>query len=223
MNHDVPPNLGLSEPIRIVYVGPGLAGKRTSLAKVLGLRARESRPPQPEDRAATVELAGLRLRVTVETTTSLSKFTSYDPLSSADDPFIRAELDSIRRAHAFIFVVDPRRIRAEASQLAFARLARDLAAFGRVLDEQPLVFQVNVPPPPQELLEWDPAGGFSVAPSEELSTMPMQWVREHFRTRRCVYVESRAHEGIGTDRAVVDLVRLLIGASDSEPGRVLRE
>ena len=147
--------------------------------------------------------------VALGNTLAISRYADHEPLA-AEDPFIRAELDAMRRADGFIFVVDARPIRAEASQVVFFQFKRDLVAFGRDPDDCPVVFQVNHPPPPQEVLSWDPVNGYSPVPQGDFLPLPMAWVRDNFSTRRCAYIETSAHLGVGTTEAVVELVRLIV-------------
>jgi hypothetical protein len=123
----------------------------------------------------------------------------YDPVAPAIPPPYLAplqhELHQLAIVTGFIFVIDSRPIRNEASIEALEDLARDTAARGRDLNEIPTVFQANF--------------------RDQRDARPMQWIRDNFRLPRCAYVESVATKGTGVLDSVKELVRLIDRSSTS--------
>jgi hypothetical protein len=168
----------------------------------------------PNRCALTLDHAGQRPTIDLANTPLLAKYIVDNPFAPTIDAHLRAELEAVRDADAFIFVVDVRRFRAEASLQTLEVLRRHLAAFGRELDTIPCMFQANTHNMSAEAAQgvfkqWGPTVGFSVVPSEEHSRLPMNWVSEHFSSGCCSYTESDADRDVGTVEAVTELIRLI--------------
>jgi signal recognition particle receptor subunit beta len=112
----------------------------------------------------------------------LNRGTRDSPL----DPRVRRELNWLRDADGFVFVLDSQPARQPANREQLALLERDLRAEGRELDEIPVVFQANKRDLP--------------------NSTAMETLREEFRTGLCAHAESVASEGVG----VLETVRLLL-------------
>lgn len=113
---------------------------------------------------------------------------AYDPANRDCDPSVREEIDAIGRADGLIVVIDSQAARAEANIAAFSELKRDLTLVGGDAASKPMVFQANKRDLPD--------------------VVSMEWVREHFRTERCAYVESEATQHKGTLEAMREVLRL---------------
>jgi hypothetical protein len=181
--------------IRIFYDGPGLAGRTTSLASALK-RLHDSRGWW-DVRAAETEVVfprgdrRCRLLFRVGVARAHLGHDAIDLTDPTAEPRLVNELKFLRETDAILFVVDAREERSEASVEAFRVLQRDLKRHGNKhadsVDGLPIVFQVNR--------------------RENQRSLPMDWIREHFRTSRCSYVESDALRDIGTLEALDELVR----------------
>jgi hypothetical protein len=149
------------------------------------------------------------------TTPLLAKYIVEDPLDPTLDAHLLREFEAVRDADGFIFVVDVRSFRAEASLHMLKVLRRYLAVFGRELDRIPCVFQANTHDQAAQAVfkQWDPTNGFSVVPSQETFPLPMSWVKEHFNSGCCSYTESMADFDIGTVEAVAELIRLITAST----------
>ncbi|MBN1546454.1 MAG: hypothetical protein JW902_07335, partial [Syntrophaceae bacterium] len=112
-----------------------------------------------------------------------------NPLDPNLDTTITHELTYLCNSDGIIFVIDSRVFKGEQNLLMFEKLDRDLVSRRIDIDSKPIVFQVN---------------------KRDLSDIcSMDWVREHFRTQRCDYVESIATQGIGTREALDKLLDLI--------------
>lgn len=128
---------------RIVYWGIAGAGKSTNL-RAIHMRLREDhrgalrRVPTPLDPSVTYailpielgEVSGVRTRLEIVAVPG-----------GADDAATRKQL--LDRADGVVFVVDSRRDRLDANVASFEELRRTLAAYGRALEDVPLVIQYN--------------------------------------------------------------------------------
>lgn len=183
---------GLRKHVRLVYVGPGLSGRTTSL---LDVRTRAA-PNGVSIESAANEHVTLR-RVLGDTTFSVDASVSvirawlaYDLESVTADPRVRAEVDPIEHADGLVFVVDSQRQRWPATLEAYDRLHRDLLARNVQAHTIPTVFQINKRDLPNVLS----AGS----------------VQHHLRADRCRYVESIATKGIGTLEALDSILELIL-------------
>ena len=168
----------------------------------------------PNRCALTLDHVDQRWMIDLANTPLLAKYIADNPFDPTLDAHLLAELEAVRDADGFIFIVDVRAFRAEASLHTLEVLRRHLAAFGRELDTIPCMFQANTHDRSLEAAQgvfkqWDATEGFSVVLSDESSPLPMSWVREHFRSGCCWYTESNANRDVGTVEAVTELIRLI--------------
>lgn len=175
--------------IQIVYAGCGLSGRSTSLTAVMlttGSTLLRNRDEEYNFMYAT----GAQQYHVVATLSTFRAWLSYeDPTNPALDKRIVYEIDRLCICDGIIFVIDSRRRMQEHNLHAFEELKRDLASRKRVIDSKPIVFQIN---------------------KRDLDDIcSMEWIREHFSTQRCDYVESIATQGIGTMEAVDKLFGLM--------------
>jgi hypothetical protein len=185
----------MDQPPRINYVGAFGSGRFSSLRCLLesgGLRldlARET----PEEHELRIDLNGRAVAIR-PTANWVRGWLDYgDPAAPDLEPPYRApvirELEQLAIADGFIFVIDSRPVRDQGNLFALERLARDVTARGRDLNEIPTVFQANF--------------------RDQRDARPMQWIRDNFRLPRCAYVESVATKGTGVLDSVKELLRLI--------------
>ena len=178
---------------RVVYVGPALSGRTTSLKSVL---AEAGRSTKLHEISALTEyefdrvVDGSVVRVVASVSAVRGWLWYEDPDQPGLDPRIRAEIDLLGRADGFVFVVDSQVQRGEAVREAYDRLNSDLRSREVDVFSRPTVFQVNK--------------------RDLRSLCSMDWVRQNLRADRAQYVESVASEGRGTSEAVDALLRLIV-------------
>jgi hypothetical protein len=182
--------------IRLLYDGPAVAGRTTSLASALAqLTGRrhtwaEARSPTGIDFALDTGQ-----RVTALVSAARGKFgrAEFERPTSARDRNVREmldrELDFLAHVDGVIFVIDSRLVRSEASLESFEVLQYELAHRKRDPSSVPMVFQANQRDLPD--------------------IVSMEWVRDCFRSERAVYTESIATRDIGTVEAMYAILRLL--------------
>jgi len=165
--------------VKVLYVGPAVSGRSTSLASVQRMvreRPRDDRADGGGESIADVDLNVL----------SMHRWLSRPP-----GRVIPAHEDDIARllgADAVLFVVDSQRERLDVSLELLDMLRADCAARGRSLDDIPLVFQLNK-------RDLEPA---QLASEEEIAAV--------LSTPTCRYVSSIATRDLGTREAVAAAV-----------------
>ena len=102
---------------------------------------------------------------------------------------IENEIERLCSCDGIIFVIDSRQIRKGCNLVQLSRVRQDLASQGVDIDTKPVVFQVNQ--------------------RDRDDICCIDWVREHFHTKRCAYVESVAIKGIGVLEALEKLFALV--------------
>jgi hypothetical protein len=132
------------EPLKIVYYGPGLAGKFTNIEKI---HAASNAPgtPLPIGGPAIVSLSSLNVPRSIPDEAgclwSDARFQLWSPPGSAyHDPARRFVL---RGADAIIFVADSQLERADANIEWLWELKQNLATLGVQLSSLPYVLQLN--------------------------------------------------------------------------------
>jgi hypothetical protein len=179
-----------------MYVGPGLAGRTTSLESIVRvLGGQPSSDRLRPHHSFEIHAHGRLWQVNACVSIFRAWLWHENPLDPNLDERIVYEIDMLPRCDGFIFVVDVRQDRAEASVEALEILIRDLAARGGELDRFPIVFQAN---------RLNARGADS-----------MDWVRQTFRSRHAGYVASNAKEGIGTVDALRELLKLIAEAHEA--------
>ena len=126
--------------IRVMYVGSGLSGRSTSLESVLKVPKLDA---SSGEHLLDVQVDAQILRVSAVVSTYRAWLWYTDPLDPNLDSRVVEELERLRNVDGFIFVVDTRRERTDASVEALERLENDLRSRGRSLAEIPVVFQAN--------------------------------------------------------------------------------
>jgi hypothetical protein len=186
---------------RVVYVGCGLAGKSTSLHSLL-VRTRQELPDPiwklstEENSFRFVRPGAEDLDISFSIANRRGMRSDYDPTSSTCDAVIRREIDRIAAADGLIFVVDSQVGREASNVDHLQKLERDLASRGKDIRQTPIVFQANK----RDLAE----------------IVSMDWVRAHFGTPRCAYIESVATSSTGTLEAL-RAVNELVSSSERPP------
>jgi len=181
--------------LNVVYVGPSLSGRRTSLMHVLktaGLTVDLETLFTRDKHTFTWQIGELRLLVSAALTELSSRFV-YEEV---DDPSVvprgRRELEYIRNADGILFVIDRQQARILHSLDRLERLRLEFSLRGLDLDTRPVVFQVNK--------------------SDCRDLCSMEWVRENFQVSRCDYIESVAARGIGAVESLSRLLELILSA-----------
>ena len=166
----------------IVYVGPVMSGRSTSLKSVL-LRSEQELAQRTVDtrKSYSVRVGSVPVTATIAVARAGRYYTR-----TPTDGRIQAELDDIVRADGLVFVVDSQRARLPANADERAKLALDLKSRGISIDDVPIVFQANKRDLPTAVL------------LDELRTL--------YSTRRSVFVESIAKDGIGTSESIAALL-----------------
>ncbi|AKT43575.1 hypothetical protein [Chondromyces crocatus] len=176
-------------PKKVVYVGPGFSGRRTSVVSVVRATGLRINPGvmNPDDVYLVEVGAGERLHLRISFARSVRHYNDAASLP-ADHP-VQQELDWICEADGLVFIIDAQREREGANLEQFEHLTRDLRHRGLDLNDKPVVFQVN---------------------KRDLdSTSPLDEFRSVFGTRRCAFVESVASAGVGTREAILTLAALM--------------
>lgn len=184
----------ITRPLRVLYLGPGLCGRATSLASA----ARRSGVKGVSERTEHASF-GLPWRDGhVSLTATVSTFRAWlhysDPGDPRLHPQIKYELGLLAQADGLVFVIDARPFREEHCFEALELLQRDLQWLGRSLDAYPVVFQVN----------W-----LDASDAKEFA-----WYTKNFASSRCAHVASNALIGDGTLEALQELVRM---CADTHP------
>lgn len=177
------------KPKSVIYVGPAMSGRRTSLAAVIGSRGIQVDPLTMNPHGPYEFDVGDGCRIAAR----VSSFRASLYYEDADDPRfnagVRMEVGWLCDADGILFVIDSQEARGPANEDEFTKLRRDLAHRGVDLNDKPIVFQANK----RDL--------------DEPTSLDV--LRETFRVRRCSYVESVAPKGIGTTEAVLALADLM--------------
>lgn len=174
----------MARTYHIEYVGPGLGGKRTSLAALLNAVGQA-----PKHGESSYELIWHGQPLTVGLAV-VRAWLWHDPARWPDvDPRIAEELERLATADGLVFVLDAQDARMEANEESLASLSADLARFGRAAAEVPTVFQLNKRDLP--------------------GTLGLEAVRPRFTARRARYVESVATAGTGVGEAMTALLELI--------------
>ncbi len=178
---------------RIVYVGTGLAGKRTSLCSVFAHSGTEYSVESFEKEERVLSWPAGIYQETRTFLMSVGSLRSWLAFGRPEEAMKRANLATEMRrlpeASGLIFVIDSQDARFEADVWYLDRLAGDLAYFGCDVTEIPIVFQAN---------KRDLTGICS-----------MEKIRESFHVDRCAYIESIATKGVGTTETLAALVKLI--------------
>jgi len=178
---------------RIVYVGCGMSGRRTSVAQVLRRSGVEADPLTIRGSSSYEvrwkhedEILVLHLSISA----ARSRLYYQDPGVASLDARIREEIDLLRDADGIIFVVDSQAARLPANVDEQEKLHRDLWSRGIDPATKPIVFQIN---------------------KRDLDdTIPAERVRQELGTDG-VYVDSVALHGTGVCEALDALIELLKG------------
>ena len=168
-------------PHLVCYVGAGLSGRSTSLLSVM----RSQGPATEVSPGVDYFFDGLRLRLSL----FRGKYWYDDPNSPTLNSSIRAEIVDVQNSDAFIFIVDSRDFRVDASSEALEQLRSDLHAVGRELDECPVVFQFNR--------------------RDDLRAVSPGLLRERFQSKCGLQIETVATRDEGTVAAIRALQGLL--------------
>ncbi|NUP08056.1 MAG: GTPase domain-containing protein [Polyangiaceae bacterium] len=181
--------MAVVDRILLVYYGPFLAGRHTSLGHATG-----HYPYYADTFRGTLGIQGDEFDLFLQ----ITRFRSFlgpfpyaelisDERYGAEREHLRGELESLRRTSGVLFVADPGR--PEANAAALTQLRADLREAGKTPDDIPVVFQLNK----QDLI----AAGL-VPPFDRSA---FDWGADHD------FVETTASRGIGSrdalDRAVV--------------------
>lgn len=176
-------------PKRVVYTGPAMSGRTTSLAAALRASGSPANALTLNPHASHAFCVAASEVEAMISTARAARFYQSALTAEGLDPKIRWEVDRLIAADGIIFVIDSQEERAEANLLHFERLRNDLAERGVDLDSKPLVLQVNKRDLP--------------------NTLPVAALQALLRPRRCTFVESVASRGIGTDEALLALVEMM--------------
>lgn len=183
---------------RIVYVGCGLAGKRTSLTSVRAQGASLSLSSLGNEEHAIAWPSGSseKTRHLLLSASIMRAWLRFDTAEEAMSHTIVAdEMTRLRDVLGLVFVLDSQQSRFAANVEHFSRLSRDLSHIGIDINSKPIVFQVNK--------------------RDLLPVCSMATVQSHFSASRCAFVESIATQSIGTLEALQALVAL-VDACDAE-------
>lgn len=176
---------------RIVYVGCGMSGRRTSVAHVLrksGIGA----DPLTIRGSSSYQVRWQHENETLDLSLSISSVRSQlyyqNPEAPSLNASIRVEIDLLRDADGIIFVVDSQTARLPANLDEQEKLYRDLRSRGIEPATKPIIFQINK--------------------RDLVNTMPTERIRKELGADG-VYVESVALQGTGVCEAMTALIELL--------------
>lgn len=176
--------------LRIVYVGPGMSGRSTSVRQVLqktGVHETNARDPRQEARA----VLGPDLVASIRVSTRRAHTFYGTGQMPTDNALLREEVDWLCEADGVVFVADSQRPRRPGNQDEVDKLRGDLQSRGFDFNKKPLVVQANKRDLPNLLTK-----------EEILSDV----LHAH-----CVYVESVATQGVGVMEAIYVLASLIRG------------
>ncbi|AKT38523.1 hypothetical protein [Chondromyces crocatus] len=178
---------------RIVYVGPGLSGRTTSILSLF------NQSGQDERRYFDLYDEGCPLTLPSGETIIPRVSGGRPTLYRGADGRPRAnrmglDLEWLCEADGIVFVIDSQRLRQEANVFEFDLLKQDLLYQGQDVEKKPPIFQVNK----RDLTMCD--------------LMSLDELRSAFPTQHDVLVESKAREGVGTMEAVLALLQRMRGA-----------
>lgn len=177
----------MNREARVMYVGAGLSGRATSLAHVCRSYGVSQLASAPSETRIALSLDGQQWEVMASVSAFRAWLWHEDPSAPDLDARLVTELDRLATCDGFIFVIDARRERAEASLEALEVLERDMASRGAQLRDVPIVFQANRLDAP--------------------NAHPMSWVRAAFSAHGAQHFESHANEGVGTVQVFEALLR----------------
>ena len=175
-------DLRLTTEYHIFYWGPGIVGRGTSMACLLGKDRGGLRGDQD------YELRHRSRRLLLRYSSIIAKY-----WYAADDPqrpqIVEAPLAALRHVDGIVFVADSQEARHEHNLGDLERLRADLRRVDRDLDRLPVVFQFNKRDLPD--------------------LMSIEDMRSELYTKYCDYVSSIAIKGIGVWEAMDKMIELL--------------
>lgn len=178
---------------RIIYAGPGMSGRRTSLANLMKASGTVADPlliKGEEEHDFIYTKCCQRYQVTATIPIFQSRMYYEDPEAPSLDRRIIRDIDRLCVCDGIIFIIDSQVPRMPHNLEQFENLKRDLASRQFSIDAKPIVFQAN---------------------KRDLENIcSMEWIREHFHTCQCGYVESVATQDIGTIEAIDTLFTLML-------------
>ena len=135
----------------IVYYGPGLGGKTTTLEQIAGQLPGATLIQENTEGERTVFFDLLPIKVPLGNGWSLQYNVKTVP---GQVQYVRARQQNLRDPDAIVFVADSHYARADANLVAMDDLRRTLAANGRSIEEVPIVLQFNKQDL-AEILSWE--------------------------------------------------------------------
>lgn len=174
---------------KIIYVGPGRAGRWTSLRSAIASSGAVNVPHIASGTLLSFEtVVDGKVAPVLAGVSAARAWLGYTSARDLDlDPRIRLELGWIGDADGFVFVVDSRPQRLEASVEAYERLCADLRSLSRDIRETVVVFQLNR--------------------RDASDALSLDVVRRSLPAAGGVFVESVATKNLGTVEALGECIR----------------